>query len=122
MFNSHTRSAATSRRCRSCEMLTQNCKGGLLLQRGVFLVSARDTSIIADNLSKTGWIRGCVSAVNSSGRTIFVVHAHRGDGKRFVAGLEKKSQRTRLRERQVSQALCVIKKARSEHDLAFWAK
>src|SRR4029453_11885727 len=25
--------------------------------------------------------------------------AHRGDGKRFVAGLEKKSQRTRLRER-----------------------
>jgi len=70
-------------------------------------------------------------------------------GKRFVAGLEKKSQRTRLRERpprvgqekstplsvpfaqlnrktlrweKVSQALCVIKKARSEHDLAFWAK
>jgi len=61
----------------------------LLLQRGVFLVSARDASIIADNLSKAGWIRGCVWAVNSSGRTIFVVHAHRGDGKRFVDGREK---------------------------------
>ena len=80
-------------------MLTQNCRGGLLLQRGVFLVSARDASIIADNLNKAGWIRGCVWAVNSSGRTIFVVHAHRGDGKRFVDGREKKSQRTLLRER-----------------------
>jgi len=121
-------------------MLTQNCKGGLLLQRGVFLVSARDASIIADNLSKAGWIRGCVWAVNSSGRTIFVVHAHRGDGKRFVDGREKKSQRTLLRERpprvgqeksaplsvpfaqlnrktlrweEVSQALCVIEKSQA---------
>jgi hypothetical protein len=40
--------------------------------------------IIADNLSKAGWGCGCVSAVDSSGRTIFVVDAHRGDGKRFV--------------------------------------
>jgi hypothetical protein len=37
--------------------------------------------------------------VDSRGRTIFVADAHRGDGKRFVAGREKKSQRTRLRER-----------------------
>jgi len=40
--------------------------------------------IIADNLSKAGWSWGCVSGVDSRGRTIFVADAHRGDGKRFV--------------------------------------
>jgi hypothetical protein len=40
--------------------------------------------IIADNLSKAGWSWGCVSAVDSNGRTIFVVDAHRDNGKRFV--------------------------------------
>jgi hypothetical protein len=40
--------------------------------------------IIADNLGKAGWSRGCVSAVDSRGQTIFVADAHRGDGKRFV--------------------------------------
>jgi len=33
--------------------------------------------IIADNLSKHGWSLGCVSAVDSEGRTIFVASAHR---------------------------------------------
>jgi len=46
--------------------------------------------IIADNLSKAGWSWGCVSAVDSSERTIFAVDAHR-DGKRSVNGREKKS-------------------------------
>ncbi|HEU5247251.1 MAG TPA: hypothetical protein VFU09_09200 [Candidatus Udaeobacter sp.] len=41
--------------------------------------------IIADNLSKAGWSWGCVSAIDSSGRTIWIADAHRGDGKRFVA-------------------------------------
>ena len=40
--------------------------------------------IIADNLSKAGWSWGCVSAVDSEGRTIFVADAHRDGGKRFV--------------------------------------
>lgn len=40
--------------------------------------------IIADNLSKAGWNWGCVSAVDSNGRTIYVANAHRDDGKRFV--------------------------------------
>jgi hypothetical protein len=34
--------------------------------------------IIADNLSKAGWSWGCVSAVDTNGRTIFVADAHRG--------------------------------------------
>jgi hypothetical protein len=41
--------------------------------------------IIADNLSKAGWSWGCVSAVDSSGRTIWIADAHRGDAKRFGA-------------------------------------
>jgi len=40
--------------------------------------------IIADNLSKAGWSWGCVSAVDCGGRTIWIVDAHRGDGKRFI--------------------------------------
>ena len=37
-----------------------------------------------DNLSEAGWSWGCVSAVDSDGRTIWIVDAHRDDGKRFV--------------------------------------
>jgi hypothetical protein len=45
--------------------------------------------IIADNLSKAGWSWGCVSAIDSNGRTIFVADAHRDDGKRFVVRAEE---------------------------------
>ena len=40
--------------------------------------------LIADKLSKVGWSWGCVSAIDSNGRTIWTADAHRGDGKRFV--------------------------------------
>jgi hypothetical protein len=46
--------------------------------------------IIADNLSKAGWSWGCVSAVDSNGGTIWIVDAHRGDGKRFVVHAKEK--------------------------------
>ena len=46
--------------------------------------------IIADNLSKAGFSWGCVSTINSSGQRIFVVDAHRDDGKRFVAHADEK--------------------------------
>jgi hypothetical protein len=46
--------------------------------------------IIADNLSKAGWSWGCVSGVDSRGRTIFVADAHRDDGKRFVVHADEK--------------------------------
>ena len=45
----------------------------------------KDWEIIADNLKKAGWSLGWVSAVNREGRTLWIVDAHRGDGKRFVA-------------------------------------
>ena len=40
--------------------------------------------IIADKLSKAGWSLGWVSAVDSKGRTLWIVDAHRDNGKRFV--------------------------------------
>jgi hypothetical protein len=46
--------------------------------------------IIADNLSKAGWSWGCVSALDSSGRTIWIVDAHRDDGKRFIVHADEK--------------------------------
>ncbi len=46
--------------------------------------------IIADNLSKAGWSWGCVTAIDSNGRTIFVVDAHRDDGRRFIVHADEK--------------------------------
>ena len=46
--------------------------------------------IIADNLSKAGWSLGWVAAIDSEGRTIWIVDAHRDDGKRFVARADEK--------------------------------
>ena len=44
---------------------------------------------IADNLSKAEWSWGCVSAIDSHGRTIRIADAHRDDGKRFVVHTEE---------------------------------
>jgi hypothetical protein len=46
--------------------------------------------IIADNLSKAGWSWGWVAAIDSNGRTIWIVDAHRDDGKRFVVRADEK--------------------------------
>jgi hypothetical protein len=43
--------------------------------------------IIADNLSNAGWSLGWVSAIDSNGRTIWIVDAH-GYGKRFIVRAE----------------------------------
>jgi hypothetical protein len=46
--------------------------------------------IIAANLSKAGWSWGCVAAIDSNGRTIWIADAHRGAGKRFVVRADEK--------------------------------
>jgi len=43
----------------------------------------KDWEIIADNLKKAGFSVGWVSAIDSQGRTIWIVDAH-GCGKRFI--------------------------------------
>jgi hypothetical protein len=44
----------------------------------------KDWEIIADRLSKAGWSLGWVSAIDLQGRTIWIVDAHRDDGRRFI--------------------------------------
>jgi hypothetical protein len=46
--------------------------------------------IIADRLSKAGWSLGWVSAIDSQARTIWIVDAHRDDGKRVVVHADEK--------------------------------
>jgi hypothetical protein len=50
----------------------------------------KEWEIIADRLSKAGWSWGCVSAVDSEGRTIWIADAHRDDRKRFVVRADDK--------------------------------
>ena len=45
--------------------------------------------IIARNLKKLGWSVGYVSAIDSNGRTIWIVEPHR-DGKRYVVHADEK--------------------------------
>ena len=52
----------------------------------------KNWEVIADNLSKAGWSWGCVSAIDSNGRTIWIADAHR-DGKRYVV----RADETRVR-------------------------
>jgi len=46
--------------------------------------------IIADNLSAAGWSWGCISAVASEGRAIWIVDAHRDDRNRFIVHADQK--------------------------------
>ena len=46
--------------------------------------------VVADNLSKAGWSWGWVSAIDSQGRTVWIVDAHRDDGRRFVVRADEK--------------------------------
>jgi hypothetical protein len=54
------------------------------------IVNDTGTAAIADNLSKAGWSLGWVSAVDPHGQAIFVVDAHRDDGRRFVVRADEK--------------------------------
>ena len=46
--------------------------------------------IIADKLSKAGWSWGCVTALDSEGRTLWIADAHRDNGKRFIVTADEK--------------------------------
>jgi hypothetical protein len=59
--------------------------------------------IIADNLKRAGWSWGCVSAVDTQGRTIWIADAHRDDGKRSLCTLMKKLTASL----ELEKAICV---------------
>ena len=46
--------------------------------------------IIADRLSKSGWSWGYAHVVHKEGRDIFVVDAHRNDGRRYIVRADDK--------------------------------
>ena len=46
--------------------------------------------IITDNLKDAGFSWGCVSAIDSNGRTSWVADAHRDNGKRLIVRAEEK--------------------------------
>ena len=54
------------------------------------VVCVKNWEVIADNLSKAGWSWGCVSAIDSAGRTIWITDAHRDNGQRFIAHADDK--------------------------------
>jgi hypothetical protein len=45
---------------------------------------------IANRLTKAGWILRLVSAVDCQGRKIWIVAAHRDDGRRFIVHADEK--------------------------------
>jgi len=47
-------------------------------------------SMVEDKLGTSGWSWGCVSRVDSDGRTIWIADAHRDDEKRFVVRADEK--------------------------------
>ena len=46
--------------------------------------------IVADRLGKSGWSWGVVAVIGAKGQRIFVVDAHRNDGKRYVIRADDK--------------------------------
>jgi len=56
--------------------------------------------IIADNLTSAGWSWGCVSGVDSRGRTMFVADAHRDDGQRFTVRVRNETKNYLAERRQ----------------------
>jgi hypothetical protein len=53
------------------------------------------------NHRKAGWSLGWVSTVDSEGRTIWIVDAHRDDGRRFIVHADEKLSAFVELERQV---------------------
>jgi hypothetical protein len=62
--------------------------------------------IIGDKLSASGWSWGCVSVVDSEGRTLCIVDAHRDNGKRVVARSDEKLTAFLELERVIRESLC----------------
>ena len=56
----------------------------------MFLAAREVLKIIADNLSKAGWSWGCVSAMDTEGRTIWIADAHHGDDQPFIVPADEK--------------------------------
>jgi hypothetical protein len=70
--------------------------------------------IIADRLSKAGWSLGWVSAIDSQGREIWIVDAHRGDGRRFIVTADEKLSAFVELEREVLTVTFYLESIKAE--------
>jgi hypothetical protein len=55
-------------------------------------------------IPKAGWSWGCVSAIDSNGRTIWIADAHRDNGKRLVVRADEKLTAFLKLEAAISEA------------------
>jgi hypothetical protein len=69
--------------------------------------------IVADRLNKAGWSLGWISVIDSERRTIWIVDAHRGDGKRFVVRADEKLSAFVELERQVLTVMFYLEPIRA---------
>jgi len=65
-------------------------------------------------LGKAGWSWGCVSAIDSEGRTIWIVDAHRDDGRRFIVHADEKLSAFVELERQVLTVTFYLESIRND--------
>jgi hypothetical protein len=70
------------------------------IQLQVIFCISKDWEIIADNLSKVDWSWGCVSAIDSNGRTIWVADAQRQATKRLASSRLSPRQARERAERE----------------------
>lgn len=60
--------------------------------------------IIANKLHKDGWSWGCCTALTTKKKLLFIVDAHRGDGRRFIVHSDEKLSAFSELERVVREA------------------
>jgi hypothetical protein len=79
--------------------------------------------IIADRLSKAGCSLGWVSAIDCEGRTIWIVDAHRGDGKRFIVRADDKlSAFVELERQALTETFYLESIHAADIVMAFWVR
>ena len=64
--------------------------GELRKTKCVRVIASNLNNVSVDNLAEAGWSWDCVSAIDSEGRTIWIIDAHRDDGRRFIVRADEK--------------------------------
>lgn len=75
----------------------------------------KNWEVIADNLSKADWSSGCVSALDSAARMIWIVDTHHSE-KRFVVRADEKLTAFLELEAVIRDALNFESQHRYSHD------
>ena len=86
---------------------------GVLLKRCHARCKMKYWELISDKLSASGWNWGCISAIDSNGRTIWIADAHRGDGDRSVVRVTS-SRRDRTFFEAASQTAIAVRPGTGE--------